>query len=48
MTNDTLFDESRFYLSKGNNSFFLYDSRTGDYFLEESLIEIVNRLKELK
>ena len=48
MTNDTLFDESRFYLSKGNNSFFLYDSRTGDYFLEESLIEIVNKLKELK
>lgn len=48
MTKDTLFDESRFFLSRGNNTYFLYDSRTGDYYLEESLIGIVNRLKELK
>jgi len=48
MTKDTLFDESRYFLSKGNNSYFLYDSRSGDYFFEESLIEIVHRLKKLK
>lgn len=45
---DKLFDESRYFLSKGNKSYFLYDSKNGDYFCEDNLFEVVNRLKMQK
>lgn len=47
MENRELFDQKRFYLSKSEQSYFLYDSFTGDYFYYKTIFEVVNKMQSL-